>query len=126
MSYMSAFTSISNIASIQMLLSVDVEVSEACKMCLLDYLCIHNSKEEFKNIPTMEKWYNEGNLTVWELQKLSKLNLQSSWRKGGEAELLFEEMKEKSAQAYCTLIKGMAKVRQFLHNFLIMMMSVCL
>lgn len=89
---------------------LNVEVSEACKMCLLDYLCIHNSKEEVKNMPALEKWYSERNLSTYELEKLTKMKLQSSWRMGGEAELMFAEMKEKSAQAYCTLIKGMAKV----------------
>lgn len=48
-------------------------------------------------------------MPLWQLEKLGKMNIQSSWKTGGEAELMFKELEVKSAQAYCSLIKGMAK-----------------
>lgn len=88
---------------------LNIEVSESCKLTLLDFLCIHNSKEEIKKLPVHEKWFAETQLTSWELERLSKINMQSTWTKGGLAEQLFNSLKEKNALAYCSLIKGMAK-----------------
>jgi len=84
-----------------------IEVSEACKSILLDYLCIYNSQD----LPTKgileDEWYNR-------VQNLNTIydtyNQSSKWNKDQEAQLLFNELKEKTSSAYCSLIKGMAKV----------------
>lgn len=88
---------------------LNIKVSEECKLTILDFLCVNNSKEEAKKMPLQEKWFSETNLNPWELEKLSKLNMQSRWKKNSEAEMMFNELTEKSAQAYCSLIKGMGK-----------------
>jgi hypothetical protein len=78
-------------------------------MNLLDVLSIYNCSDYEMDAPLMEKWYTSGasfqNQTVDGQEIVPK-----KWNKNGEAELMFKELKEKSAQAYCSLIKGMAKV----------------
>ena len=59
---------------------LNIKVSEECKLTILDFLCVNNSKEEAKKMPLQEKWFSETNLNPWELEKLSKLNMQSRWK----------------------------------------------
>lgn len=56
-----------------------------------------------------ETWFLNSSLSPWEIEKLSKINMQSSWKKDDEANFMFNELGEKNAQAYCALIKGMTK-----------------
>lgn len=55
----------------------------------------------------MENWYTNGQYVKETEESVTD---PKEWRKGAEAELMFKELTEKNAQAYCSLIKGMAKV----------------
>lgn len=86
-----------------------INVTEPCKLALLDFLCIHNSKEETNKLPIQETWFTNESLNEWQMKKLAEQSQLSSWKTGGEADLMFKELETKSAEAYCSLIKGMAK-----------------
>ncbi len=59
---------------------LNIKVSEECKLTLLDFLCIHNSKEDAKKLPVYETWFTETSLSLWQLEKLGAMNKQSSWK----------------------------------------------
>ncbi len=90
-------------------------MSETCKLSLLDVLSLYNCNDYEKEAPPMESWFTKNTVKKSRLSgeeeaaafEEAKLKL---WKKNGEAEIMFKELKEKSAQAYCSLIKGMAKV----------------
>lgn len=77
-------------------------------MNLLDVLSIHNCNDFEMKQPLMEIWYTK-NAYVRETEEVAETQ-SKLWKKNGEAELMFKELTEKSAQAYCSLIKGMIKV----------------
>ncbi len=62
-----------------MIKKTDIEVSEACKLSLLDFLSINNSQDySGKNI-VYEEWFkNEQNLNPYRQQ--NRLNFQNTWK----------------------------------------------
>jgi hypothetical protein len=85
-------------------------VSEACKNILFEYLCIYNSNDLPPREWSGEEWYNRS-------QRTDTYNQLSKWNKDQEAQLMFNELKEKTSSAYCSLIKGLAKVNSSLSRF---------
>lgn len=94
--------------------SKEIPVSEECKLSLLDVLSIYNSNDFEAKPPSMETWYTKNPFLKEENEEVDVKP--KEWKKEGEAELMFKELTNKSAQAYCSLIKGMAKVFHIFYN----------
>eukprot|EP00106_Octopus_bimaculoides_P002443 XP_014769885.1 PREDICTED: protein PTCD3 homolog, mitochondrial-like [Octopus bimaculoides] len=72
---------------------------------LLDLLCIYNCQNV--DVPsTPEEYFYQRDLDSSRNQK----SIKNTWKLDGMAEKIFNDMKEKTPEAYCSLIQGAAKV----------------
>ncbi|RMZ97541.1 PTCD3 mitochondrial [Brachionus plicatilis] len=89
----------------------NIEVSEECKHILLDLLSINNSGDIKERVPIEEGWFVKGQTR--DMESRPKFVPQNTWKKGAEAEQMFNELRSKTTQAYCSLIKGMAMYKDY-------------
>jgi len=87
-----------------------IDVSEECKLALLDLLCINNSDDLKQKPLVQEEYYLRG--LKRDVDSRGRAIFVSTWKKNSEAEALFNELSSKTAQAYCSLIKGMLKYNE--------------
>ncbi|CAH0721551.1 unnamed protein product, partial [Brenthis ino] len=77
-------------------------VNNDLKMSLLQLLCFYNEKEPIAMEWVEERWFAGA----------TKERHSATWKLGGLADKLFTAMEPKTPEAYCAVIKGMAKYFQ--------------
>lgn len=80
------------------------ELSEDTKLQFLQLICYYNGEETLDEKWLEERWFRQG-VKGRERQR-------KTWKDGDLAEQIFNDMESKTSQAYCTIIRGMAKYCQ--------------
>ena len=58
------------------LMNLGIELNLACKLALLDFLCIYNSQDMSKNLPLNELWYTRADAREIEMKRV----VDSTWK----------------------------------------------
>ncbi|XP_065564932.1 small ribosomal subunit protein mS39-like isoform X2 [Artemia franciscana] len=82
----------------------NIDVHPATEQSLLELLCFHNSEDPLDMDDAQQLWY-------FKAQSISEKS-RNNWRDSGYAEKLFHSMKNKTPEAYCAMIQGMASYGQ--------------
>jgi pentatricopeptide repeat protein len=91
----------------------DIKVSEICKLVLLDFLCINNSNDLPQKSFPEELFYSRADKRMEERNESTPV---STWNFKGEAHLIFDDLKTKTDEAYCSMIKGMANHQEMVES----------
>lgn len=80
------------------------ELSEDTKLQFLQLICYYNGEDTLDEEWLEERWFRQG--------VKGKERQRKTWKDGDLAEQIFNEMENRTSEAYCTIIRGMAKYYQ--------------